>query len=74
LGRGEKSNPGWKPSWSVNSATHLWGRGKYETPDNSRNNIVVALLACGEVWHNNHRANQGAARHGETWRESRFAR
>ena len=40
----------WHITWSVNSVTHLWGYRNYETPDNSRNNIVIGLLAGGEGW------------------------
>jgi len=42
----------WHITWSVNSVTHLWGYRNYETPDNSRNNILIGLLSGGEGWHN----------------------
>ncbi|HEX8495536.1 MAG TPA: fatty acid desaturase [Pyrinomonadaceae bacterium] len=53
----------------VNSATHIWGRRRFETGDNSRNNWWVALLTFGEGWHNNHHAHPTAARHGLAWYE-----
>jgi fatty-acid desaturase len=54
----------WHMTWAVNSASHKWGYRNYATPDNSRNNAVVALLAHGEGWHNNHHADPRSARHG----------
>jgi stearoyl-CoA desaturase (delta-9 desaturase) len=59
----------WHVTWSVNSLTHLWGYRRYETDDNSRNNWLVALLAHGEGWHNNHHAEQVSAAHGHRWWE-----
>ncbi len=56
-------------TWAVNSASHMWGYRNYETTDESRNNFVVALLAHGEGWHNNHHADQRAASHGHRWWE-----
>jgi stearoyl-CoA desaturase (delta-9 desaturase) len=50
-------------TWLVNSATHLWGKRRFVTTDDSRNNWWVALLSFGEGWHNNHHAHHlGAAR------------
>lgn len=59
----------WHITWSVNSATHLWGYRNYETDENSRNNWLVALLSNGEGWHNNHHADQRSAAHGHRWWE-----
>lgn len=59
----------WHITWSVNSVTHLWGYRNYETPDNSRNNVLIGLLAGGEGWHNNHHAAPTSARHGHKWWE-----
>ncbi len=56
-------------TWCVNSVSHVWGYRNYETPDASRNNIWVALLTFGEGWHNNHHADQRAARNGHYWYE-----
>jgi stearoyl-CoA desaturase (delta-9 desaturase) len=53
----------------VNSATHLWGKRRFRTRDDSRNNWWVALLTFGEGWHNNHHAHPASARHGLTWSE-----
>src|SRR2546425_10613331 len=59
-------------TWLVNSATHLWGRRRFETTDNSRNSWWVALLTWGEGWHNNHHAYPTSARHGLAWYEIDF--
>lgn len=56
-------------TWLVNSATHLWGKTRFETGDDSRNSWWVALLTFGEGWHNNHHAHPTSARHGFCWYE-----
>jgi len=56
-------------TWLVNSATHLWGRTRFETGDDSRNSWWVAMLTFGEGWHNNHHAYPTSARHGLRWYE-----
>ena len=56
-------------TWLVNSATHLWGRRRFATTDDSTNSWWVALLTFGEGWHNNHHAFPAAARHGLKWYE-----
>lgn len=56
-------------TWLVNSATHMWGKRRFNTRDDSRNNWWVALLTFGEGWHNNHHAHPTSARHGLTWYE-----
>ncbi len=56
-------------TWLVNSATHLWGRRRFVTTEDSRNSWWVALLTFGEGWHNNHHAFPTSARHGLKWYE-----
>ncbi len=56
-------------TWLVNSATHLYGRRRFDTRDDSRNSWWVALVTGGEGWHNNHHANPVSARHGLAWYE-----
>ncbi|WP_303673177.1 acyl-CoA desaturase [Vampirovibrio chlorellavorus] len=56
-------------TWLVNSAAHLWGYRRYDTPDTSRNNWWVALLTWGEGWHNNHHAHARSAKMGFVWYE-----
>ena len=50
-------------TWLVNSAAHKWGYRSFpEAP--GTNNWLVALLAFGEGWHNNHHAWPSSARQG----------
>ena len=56
-------------TWLVNSATHMWGKRRFATQDDSKNNWWVALLTFGEGWHNNHHAHPTSARHGLAWYE-----
>jgi stearoyl-CoA desaturase (delta-9 desaturase) len=59
----------WHSTYTINSLSHRWGRARYETGDDSRNNWVLALLTLGEGWHNNHHRYQAAARNGFYWWE-----
>jgi stearoyl-CoA desaturase (delta-9 desaturase) len=59
----------WHTTFSVNSWTHLVGRRRYATTDTSRNSWFVALLTCGEGWHNNHHHYAASARQGFFWWE-----
>jgi fatty-acid desaturase len=59
----------WHQTWAVNSIAHLWGYRNYQTGEDSRNNILLGLLAHGEGWHNNHHADSRSARHGHKWWE-----
>ena len=59
----------WHSTWLVNSVTHLWGKRRFETRDDSRNNGFVAAITFGEGWHNNHHAYPRSARHGLVWHE-----
>ncbi|HMC11593.1 MAG TPA: fatty acid desaturase [Pirellulaceae bacterium] len=59
----------WHATWAVNSLTHVMGYRNYETKDDSRNHWLVAIVAYGEGWHNNHHADQRAAAHGHKWWE-----
>lgn len=59
-------------TWLVNSATHMWGRRRFDTGEDSRNSWWVALLTFGEGWHNNHHAYPTSARHGLKWYEIDF--
>jgi stearoyl-CoA desaturase (delta-9 desaturase) len=59
----------WHITWSVNSAGHLWGYRNFDTPEDSRNNVFVAIFTSGEGWHNNHHADPNAANFGCRWWE-----
>ena len=54
-------------TFSVNSICHTFGKREFETNDRSRNQWLVALLAFGEGWHNNHHAFPRSAFHGLHW-------
>jgi stearoyl-CoA desaturase (delta-9 desaturase) len=56
-------------TFTINSLTHRFGRRRYATRDDSRNNVWLALLTFGEGWHNNHHHFPGAARQGFFWWE-----
>ena len=45
----------------VTMVCHRWGAQPHDTGDDSRNNLLVALLTWGEGWHNNHHALPGNA-------------
>ncbi|MBX3274146.1 MAG: acyl-CoA desaturase [Sandaracinaceae bacterium] len=59
----------WHGTFTVNSLAHVWGTRRYETGDDSRNNVLLALLTCGEGWHNNHHRYMTSARMGHRWWE-----
>ncbi len=54
---------------SINSLAHLLGKRRYETEDNSRNSLILALITLGEGWHNNHHRFMSATRQGFYWWE-----
>jgi stearoyl-CoA desaturase (delta-9 desaturase) len=56
-------------SFSVNSIGHTFGSHPFETKDESRNNGVLAVLAFGDGWHNNHHAFPSMAYHGMSRRQ-----
>ncbi len=59
-------------TFSVNSLAHVWGKRRYATRDQSRNNFVIALFTLGEGWHNNHHHYPGSAKQGFYWWELDF--
>jgi stearoyl-CoA desaturase (delta-9 desaturase) len=56
-------------TFAINTVNHLFGSRRFDTIDESRNNVVTALFAVGEGWHNNHHRYQRAARNGFYWWE-----
>ncbi len=54
---------------TINSLSHLFGRKRYATKDDSRNNFLLALLTLGEGWHNNHHRYPASTRQGFYWWE-----
>jgi len=51
-------------TFTINSLDHMIGNRRYDTPDTSRNNAVLALITWGEGWHNNHHHYAISARQG----------
>jgi stearoyl-CoA desaturase (delta-9 desaturase) len=51
----------------INSVTHLWGTRPFQTHEQSRNNVWMALPTFGEGWHNNHHAEPNSALFGRAW-------
>jgi len=56
-------------TFSINSIMHKFGFQRYESNDESRNSIWLALLTLGEGWHNNHHYYEVSARQGFFWWE-----
>lgn len=54
---------------SINSLSHVFGKKRFMTKDNSRNNFWLALITLGEGWHNNHHHYPATARQGFMWWE-----
>ena len=51
-------------TYSINSLCHFFGRRQFETKDESRNLLWLAIPSFGESWHNNHHAFPTSFRHG----------
>ena len=56
-------------TFAINTVNHMFGSRRFDTVDESRNNLVTAVFAVGEGWHNNHHRYQRAARNGFYWWE-----
>jgi stearoyl-CoA desaturase (delta-9 desaturase) len=56
-------------TFTVNSLAHIFGKRRFATEDNSRNNWFVALITLGEGWHNNHHYYPSSERQGFYWWE-----
>lgn len=54
---------------TINSLDHMFGTRRYDTPDTSRNNPLLAIFTLGEGWHNNHHYYAISARQGFFWWE-----
>ena len=59
----------WHGTFTINSLTHVFGSRRYITTDNSRNNLLLALITMGEGWHNNHHYYQRSTNQGFFWWE-----
>lgn len=59
----------WHATFMINSLAHVVGSRRYATSDDSRNNLLLALLTLGEGWHNNHHYYQRSTNQGFYWWE-----
>lgn len=59
----------WHGTFTINSLSHVFGKRRYVTTDDSRNNLWLALITLGEGWHNNHHYYQRATNQGFFWWE-----
>ena len=59
----------WHGTFTINSLSHMFGKRRYQTTDDSRNNWLLALVTLGEGWHNNHHYYQSSANQGFRWYE-----
>ncbi|MBK7865336.1 MAG: acyl-CoA desaturase [Archangiaceae bacterium] len=59
----------WHGTFFINSLSHVLGKRRYLTTDLSRNHWLLALIAMGEGWHNNHHYHQNTANQGWFWWE-----
>jgi stearoyl-CoA desaturase (Delta-9 desaturase) len=59
----------WHGTFTINSLSHVFGKRRYATTDTSRNNWLLALITCGEGWHNNHHHFCASANQGFYWWE-----
>ncbi|MGA2187811.1 MAG: acyl-CoA desaturase [Steroidobacteraceae bacterium] len=59
-------------TYTINSLSHVFGRQRYRTGDQSRNNLWLALITLGEGWHNNHHHYPASVRQGFYWWELDF--
>lgn len=56
-------------TFCINSLTHMIGNRRYNTTDQSRNSLILALVTMGEGWHNNHHRYPVSTRQGFYWWE-----
>ena len=59
----------WHGTFTINSLSHVFGKRRYPTADDSRNNWLLAIVTMGEGWHNNHHHFAASARQGFYWWE-----
>lgn len=56
-------------TFSINSIMHKFGKQRYQSDDESKNSLWLALITLGEGWHNNHHYYETSARQGFFWWE-----
>lgn len=56
-------------TFSINSLMHTIGKPRYNSGDQSKNSLILALITLGEGWHNNHHYYASSCRQGFFWWE-----
>ncbi|MEM7363637.1 MAG: acyl-CoA desaturase, partial [Pseudomonadota bacterium] len=56
-------------TWTINSLSHVIGKVRFDTGDDSKNNWFLAIITMGEGWHNNHHYYRHSANQGFYWYE-----
>ncbi|HVZ80187.1 MAG TPA: acyl-CoA desaturase [bacterium] len=56
-------------TFTINSLSHVFGKKRFETGDDSKNNFWLSLITMGEGWHNNHHKFPYAESQGIYWWE-----
>ncbi len=59
----------WHGTFTINSFSHIFGKQRYQTTDDSRNNWILAIVTMGEGWHNNHHYYMNSTSQGFFWWE-----
>jgi stearoyl-CoA desaturase (delta-9 desaturase) len=59
----------WHGTFTINSLSHVIGKRRFQTTDDSRNHWLLALITMGEGWHNNHHHYMLSTRQGFRWWE-----
>lgn len=56
-------------TFTINSLAHVIGSRRFNTKDDSKNHLGLALITLGEGWHNNHHRYPGSEKQGFYWWE-----
>jgi stearoyl-CoA desaturase (delta-9 desaturase) len=56
-------------TFAINSLCHMFGSRRYETGEESKNSLWLAIVTMGEGWHNNHHHYPLSCRQGFFWYE-----
>jgi stearoyl-CoA desaturase (delta-9 desaturase) len=59
----------WHGTFTINSLSHVFGKRRFSTSDDSRNSWWLAIITLGEGWHNNHHRFSSSTRQGFYWYE-----
>jgi len=56
-------------TFCINSFCHIIGKQRFNSGDDSKNSLMLALITLGEGWHNNHHRYPGSESQGMYWWE-----